>query len=122
MERIYFRERAVLTGEENAAEPVWHLTPPEGKKKIAVVGISRGAGATFLAMSLAFLLSKNVDAAEEERKDDSKKIIRSHSMEKMVRERSWISAWGNPWESGRRLCGNAPTCRRGAGSVFCGRP
>ena len=107
MERIYFRERAVLTGEENAAEPVWHLTPPEGKKKIAVVGISRGAGATFLAMSLAFLLSKNVDAAEEERKDDSKKIIRSHSMEKMVRERSWISAWGNPWESGTGREGGA---------------
>ena len=107
MERIYFRERAVLTGEENAAEPVWHLTPPEGKKKIAVVGISRGAGATFLAMSLAFLLSKNVDAAEEERKDDSKKIIRSHSMEERVRDGRWVSGWGNVWGGGSGRGGGA---------------
>lgn len=61
MERIFFRERSVWDDEAQAAEPVWNLSCREEKKKIAVVGISRGAGTTFVAMSLAFLLSKNVE-------------------------------------------------------------
>lgn len=64
MERIYFRERTVFPGEAQAAEPVWNVTGPEKRKKIAVVGISRGAGATFIATSLAFLLSKNVESQQ----------------------------------------------------------
>lgn len=60
MERIFFRERTVWEYGAQAMEPVWNLSCREEKKKIAVVGISRGAGTTFVAMSLAFLLSKKV--------------------------------------------------------------
>ena len=66
MERIFFRERTVWEDEAQAAEPVWNLSCREEKKKIAVVGISRGAGTTFVAMSLAFLLSKNVEKKKSE--------------------------------------------------------
>ena len=45
-------------------EPEWHLLQPVLQKKIAVVGISRGAGATFVAQTLAFLLQKSKFAEE----------------------------------------------------------
>ena len=61
MERIFFRERSVWEDKAQLEEPVWNLSCRNEKKKIAVVGISRGAGTTFVAMSLAFLLSKNVE-------------------------------------------------------------
>ena len=50
---------------ESDSEPVWNLTETREKKKIAVVGISRGAGSTFLSVSLAFLLamSKNIEGS-----------------------------------------------------------
>ena len=61
MERIFFRERTAWEDKAQLEEPVWNLSCRNEKKKIAVVGISRGAGTTFVAMSLAFLLSKNVE-------------------------------------------------------------
>ncbi|MGN1412675.1 MAG: hypothetical protein ACI4WY_00355 [Anaerovoracaceae bacterium] len=61
MERIFFRERTVWEDKAQLEAPVWNLSCRKEKKKIAVVGISRGAGTTFVAMSLAFLLSKNVE-------------------------------------------------------------
>ena len=45
-------------------EPEWHLLQPVLQKRIAVVGISRGAGASFIAQTLAFLLQKSKFAEE----------------------------------------------------------
>lgn len=59
MERLFFRERRVSHAGGLESEPVWNLTQPRQQKKIAVTGISRGAGATFVATSLAFLLSQS---------------------------------------------------------------
>jgi hypothetical protein len=64
MEQLLFKRRKCLLTGAGQPEPVWNVTRPERQKKIAVVGISRGAGATFVALTLAFLLS-------ESKKDES---------------------------------------------------
>lgn len=66
MERIFFSGRHSASGRNAAAEPAWNVIRRKNKFKIAVVGISRGAGATFTAMSLAFLLSKNAETGGTE--------------------------------------------------------
>ena len=71
MERIFFRDRSVWAGDAQAEESVWNLSCREEKKKIAVVGISQGAGTTFVAMSLAFLLSKNVEKEQKKARNGS---------------------------------------------------
>ena len=53
------KKRSLKSGICPDSEVEWNLTLPEKQKKIAVVGISRGAGATFVAVSLAFLLSRS---------------------------------------------------------------
>jgi len=60
MNRIYFREKRGQSVQDGSlGEPQWNLLQPQKKKKIAVVGVSRGAGATFVAVSLAFLLGRS---------------------------------------------------------------
>lgn len=58
--------RRKTVGARENRELEWHLTAKKEKKKIAVIGISRGAGSTFLSVSLAFLfsMSKNVESVE----------------------------------------------------------
>ena len=67
MERIFFRERRASMPDSGQMERKRLLNRSKNKKyTIAVVGVSRGAGTTFVATSLAFLLSNFV---EKGRKD-----------------------------------------------------
>ena len=59
MERIFFTKRRKSPQIKLQEEPEWNLVRPRVQKRIAVVGISRGAGATFAATTLAFLLQKS---------------------------------------------------------------
>ena len=59
MERLFFTTRRKSPSAGLQEEPEWNLMQPKTQKKIAVVGISRGAGATFAATTLAFLLQKS---------------------------------------------------------------
>ena len=59
MERIFFTKRRKSPQIKLLEEPEWNLLQPKVQKRIAVVGISRGAGATFAATTLAFLLQKS---------------------------------------------------------------
>lgn len=54
MKKTFFK-----SGKSPEVRVEWNLTGPERQKKIAVIGVSRGAGATFVAVSLAFLLSRS---------------------------------------------------------------
>jgi len=64
---MFFRRRNPISNVGEDMEPVWNLTEKKRKKKIAVVGISRGAGTTFVSVSLAFLLA----SVENEKKTQS---------------------------------------------------
>ena len=54
---MMFQRRKLTSDAGGDREPVWNLTGKKQKKKIAVIGISRGAGTTFVSASLAFLLA-----------------------------------------------------------------
>lgn len=58
MERLFFTKRRE-SSQMLQEEPEWNLLQPEKQKRIAVIGISRGAGATFASTTLAFLLQKS---------------------------------------------------------------
>ncbi len=59
MERLFFAKGRPVSQAGMQEEPEWNLLQPRTQKRIAVVGISRGAGATFAATTLAFLLQKS---------------------------------------------------------------
>lgn len=59
MERLFFSRRRITAQAGPVEEPQWKLLKPKPQNRIAVVGISRGAGATFAATTLAFLLQKS---------------------------------------------------------------
>lgn len=54
---MFFQKKQCSAEYGAGAEPVWNLTEKNTKKKIAVTGISRRAGTTFVSVSLAFLLA-----------------------------------------------------------------
>lgn len=59
MERLFFPQRRTSSRAGLQLEPEWNLLQPKLQNKIAVIGISRGAGATFASTALAFLLQKS---------------------------------------------------------------
>lgn len=58
MERLFFTKRRE-SSQMLPEEPDWNLLQSETQKRIAVIGISRGAGATFASTTLAFLMQKS---------------------------------------------------------------
>ena len=59
MERLFFTKRRDSSRILLPEEPEWNLLRPKTQKRIAVIGISRGAGATFASTTLAFLMQKS---------------------------------------------------------------
>ncbi len=63
------RKSLTWNGAGPEQELVWNLTEPKEQIKIAVTGISRGAGTTFVSVSLAFLLA-SVETEKQHRREE----------------------------------------------------